>query len=76
LLGFAWFYSSQSKLFNELRRFQIGNFSPSPHCRISHGVGVETGNWEGQSNLPPILAGLAVIGSVGGGVRTHPDWTF
>jgi hypothetical protein len=30
LLGFIWFHSSESGLFNELRRFQIKKFSPWP----------------------------------------------
>ena len=73
LLGFAWFYSSQSKVFNELRRFQIRNFSP---LRIS--VFRTAWAWKpaiGKSNLPPILAGLAVIGSVGGfaPIQTGPS---
>src|SRR5271155_2428484 len=35
MLGFAWFYSSDSGLFNRLRRFQAKkSFRPSPHSTL------------------------------------------
>ena len=37
LLGFVWFYSSESGLFNELRRIQIRNFCPASRSRSGCG---------------------------------------
>jgi hypothetical protein len=51
MLGFAWFYSSESGLFNGLQRFQIRNsLLPFPPPSAAQGGGLSRRSGQGSVN--------------------------